>query len=56
MDLHACSYPNLAESLSKTDKNGVAEAIPYFERLIAEYDQSEHLEDAKKRLQELKNQ
>ena len=46
----------LAESLSRTDKNGVAEAIPYFERLIAEFDQSEHIENAKKRLQELKNQ
>ena len=49
-------YFYLADSLSKTDKNGVAEAIPYFERLIAEFDQSAHIEDAKKRLQELKNQ
>lgn len=48
-------YFYLADSLSKTDK-GVAEAIPYLERLIAEFEQSEHLEDAKKRLQELKNQ
>jgi outer membrane protein assembly factor BamD len=47
-------YFYLAESLSKTDKN--PEAIPYFERLIAEFVQSEYLEDAMKRLQELKNQ
>jgi outer membrane protein assembly factor BamD len=49
-------YFYLAESLARADKNRVAEAIPYFERLIAEFDQSEYLEDAKKRLQELKNQ
>ena len=47
-------YFYLAESLARTDKN--PEAIPYFERLIAEFNQSEYLEDAKKRLQELKNQ
>jgi outer membrane protein assembly factor BamD len=47
-------YFYLAESLAKTDKN--PEAIPYFERLITEFDQSEYLNDAKKRLQELKNQ
>ena len=48
-------YFYLAESLAKTDKT-VAEAIPYFARLIAEFDQSEYLADAKKRLEELKNQ
>jgi outer membrane protein assembly factor BamD len=47
-------YFYLAESLAKTDKR--PEAIPYFERLVSEFDQSEYLEDAKKRLQELKNQ
>jgi outer membrane protein assembly factor BamD len=47
-------YFYLAESLARTDKN--AEAIPYFERLVSEFDRSEYLEDAKKRLQELKNQ
>jgi len=47
-------YFYLAESLARTDK--AAEAIPYFERLLAEFDQSEHLEDAKVRLEELKNQ
>ena len=47
-------YFYLAESLSRTDKK--PEAIPYFERLVSEFDRSEYLEDAKKRLQELKNQ
>ena len=47
-------YYYLAESLARTDKT--AEAIPYFERLLTEFDQSEHLEDAKVRLQVLKNQ
>ena len=47
-------YFYLAESLARTDKN--PEAIPYFERLITEFDQSVYVEDAKKRLQELKNQ
>ena len=47
-------YFYLAESLARTDKK--AEAIPYFERLLAEYIESEHLEEAKQRLQELKNQ
>ena len=47
-------YYYLAESLARTDKT--AEAIPYFERLLSEFDRSEHLEDAKVRLQALKNQ
>lgn len=47
-------YFYLAESLARTDKT--AEAIPYFERLLAEFDQSDHLEDARVRLEELKNQ
>jgi outer membrane protein assembly factor BamD len=47
-------YFYLAESLTKTDKK--PEAIPYFERLVSEFDRSEYLDDAKKRLQELKNQ
>jgi outer membrane protein assembly factor BamD len=45
-------YFYLAESLARTDKK--AEAIPYFERLLTEFTESEHLDDAKKRLQELK--
>ena len=47
-------YFYLAESLARTDKK--PEAVPYFERLISEFQQSEYLDDAKKRLDELKNQ
>jgi outer membrane protein assembly factor BamD len=47
-------YFYLAESLSRTDKT--AEAIPYFERLLAEFPQSEHREDTETRLQALKTQ
>jgi outer membrane protein assembly factor BamD len=47
-------YFYLAESLARTDKT--AEAIPFFERLLAEFPSSEHLEDAKVRLQALRNQ
>jgi outer membrane protein assembly factor BamD len=47
-------YFYLAESLARTDKK--AEAIPYFERLLAEFEVSEHIEEAKKRLEELKTQ
>ena len=51
-------YFYLADSLLKADgtadkKNGKAQAIPYFERLLSEYAQSEFAEDAKKRLQAL---
>ena len=44
-------YFYLAESLTRTDKK--AEALPYLDRLVKEFDQSEYLEDAKKRLGEL---
>jgi outer membrane protein assembly factor BamD len=47
-------YFYLAESLARTDKR--AEAIPYFERLLAEFPQSERREDTVERLQELKTQ
>jgi outer membrane protein assembly factor BamD len=47
-------YYYLAESLARTDKK--AEAIPYFERLLKEFDQSEFRADAQKRLEELKAQ
>ena len=47
-------YFYLAESLARTDKT--AEAIPYFERLLSEFDMSEFLEDTQERLQQLKNQ
>jgi len=45
-------YFYLAESLAKTDKK--AEAVPYLERLLAEFQQSEFTNDTKKRLVELK--
>jgi len=45
-------YFYLAESLVKTDKK--AEALPYFERLLKEFEVSEFLEDAQKRVDELK--
>ncbi len=47
-------YYYLADSLARTDKK--AEAIPFFERLLKEFEQSEHREDARKRLEELKAQ
>jgi outer membrane protein assembly factor BamD len=47
-------YYHLAESLRLTDKK--AEALPYYERLLNEYEQSEYLENARKRVAELKTQ
>jgi outer membrane protein assembly factor BamD len=47
-------YFYLAESLLKTEKK--AEALPYYERLVEEFQSSEHLEDAKRRITELKAQ
>jgi outer membrane protein assembly factor BamD len=45
-------YYHLAESLVKQQRP--AEALPYFERLVAEFEQSEYLELARKRVDELK--
>lgn len=45
-------YFYLAECLARTAKP--AEAIPYFERVLAEFEFSELMDDAKKRLEELK--
>lgn len=47
-------YFYLAESLARSDNT--AEAIPYFERLVTEFSESQHLNEARKRLEELKNQ
>ena len=44
-------YFYLAESLLKTDKK--AEALPYYDRLVKEFDQSMYLVDARKRLETL---
>lgn len=45
-------YFYLAESLSKINRN--AEALPYYEKLVAEFETSEHLEDTKKRIAVIK--
>jgi outer membrane protein assembly factor BamD len=45
-------YYYLAESLRVTKKE--AEALPYYERLVKEFEQSEHIENARKRIAELK--
>jgi outer membrane protein assembly factor BamD len=45
-------YYYLGESLLKVNRQ--AEALPYYERLIKEFEQSEYLEQAKKRITELK--
>ena len=47
-------YFRLAETLEKSDKK--AEALPYYERLLKEYEQSEYLEEAKKRIERLKQE
>jgi outer membrane protein assembly factor BamD len=47
-------YFYLAEALVKASRQ--AEALPYYEKLVAEFEQSEHLEDARKRIAELKAQ
>lgn len=45
------AYYHLAEILLKSDRK--AEAIPYYQRLVDEFVQSEYLERAQKRLKEL---
>jgi outer membrane protein assembly factor BamD len=45
-------YFYLAETLEKVNKP--QEALPYYERLLDEYEQSEHLEEARKRIARLK--
>jgi outer membrane protein assembly factor BamD len=47
-------YYYLAESLLKTDKK--AEAVPYYDRLVKEFDRSEYLDEARKRLEALASQ
>jgi outer membrane protein assembly factor BamD len=47
-------YYYLAESLLRSDnKAGAAEARPYYDRLVKEFDRSEYLVDARKRLETL---
>jgi outer membrane protein assembly factor BamD len=45
-------YFYLGESLLKIQRE--AEALPYFEKLVTEFESSEHLEEARKRVAELK--
>jgi outer membrane protein assembly factor BamD len=45
-------YYILGESLVKVKRP--AEALPYYERLVKEFEESEYLENAKKRIAELK--
>jgi UDP-glucose 4-epimerase len=47
-------YFHLGEALLKTNRK--AEALPYFEKLVQEFEQSEYLTDATKRIAELKGQ
>jgi outer membrane protein assembly factor BamD len=46
-------YFNLADALEKVDKK--AEALPYYERLVDEFEQSQYLEEAKRRIALLKS-
>jgi outer membrane protein assembly factor BamD len=46
-------YFYLGESLIKVSRH--AEALPIFEKLVQEFEQSDHLEAARKRIDELKN-
>lgn len=47
-------YFHLAEALERSDKK--PEALPYYERLLKEFEQSEYLEEAKRRVELLKGQ
>ncbi len=47
-------YFHLAESLYRNTPPDKAQALPYYERLVKEFQKSEYLEDAQKRIAELK--
>jgi outer membrane protein assembly factor BamD len=47
------AYYHLAESLVKLNRQ--AEALPLYEKLVAEFEKSEYLDEAQKRVSELKN-
>lgn len=49
-------YFYLADSIVRADMNRKAEAVPYLDRLVTEFPQSEFVEEGRKRLEELKNQ
>jgi outer membrane protein assembly factor BamD len=47
----------VAENLQEAEKKAKkSEALPYYERLVQEYESSEHLEEAKKRITRLKGE
>jgi outer membrane protein assembly factor BamD len=48
------AYFYLGEALIKLKRE--AEALPYYEKLLSEFEQSEHLEEARRRVSELKAQ
>jgi outer membrane protein assembly factor BamD len=47
------AYFYLAEALMQVNRK--AEALPLFEKLVSEFEQSDYLEDARKRIDEIKN-
>jgi outer membrane protein assembly factor BamD len=47
-------YFYLGESLVKTRRQ--AEALPYYEKLVEEFQQSDYLQDARKRIDEIRSQ
>ncbi len=49
-------YFHLAETLEKMHVSRKAEALPYYERLLEEYEQSEYLEEARRRVERLKQE
>jgi outer membrane protein assembly factor BamD len=47
-------YYHLAEALYRSEPSQRAEALPYYERLVKEFEKSEYLEQAQQRIAELK--
>ena len=49
-------YFHLAETLEKSSNARKAEALPYYERLVKEFEKSEYLEEAARRIERLKQE
>ena len=49
-------YFRLAEAIEKSSPERKAEALPYYERLLSEYEKSERLEEARRRVERLKSE
>jgi outer membrane protein assembly factor BamD (BamD/ComL family) len=49
-------YFRLAEAIEKSSPERKAEALPYYERLLAEFEKSERLEEARRRVERLKGE